>query len=113
MVALGGLGLLLTGLTLMFPFYWAGYTGMQTAQSLHAVLGLLMIGLIIGHIYIGTIGVQGAFEAMGSGEVDVNWAKQHHSLWLEKEMEKGRASGGMAPAEQVRTGMSRSGLGED
>jgi formate dehydrogenase subunit gamma len=36
---------------------------------------------------------------MGSGEVDVNWAKQHHSLWLEKEMQKGRASGGMAPAE--------------
>jgi formate dehydrogenase subunit gamma len=26
--------------------------------------------------------MEGAFEAMGEGTVDVNWAKEHHSLWL-------------------------------
>ena len=41
---------------------------------------------MLGHIYIGTIGMEGAFEAMGEGTVDVNWAKQHHRLWLEEEM---------------------------
>ena len=83
-VALGGLGLALTGLGLMFPFYWADYTGMQIAQSLHTALALLMLGLIVGHIYIGTIGMQGAFEAMWSGLVDRNWAREHHRLWLEE-----------------------------
>jgi formate dehydrogenase subunit gamma len=37
---------------------------------------------MLAHIYIGTIGMEGAFEAMGEGTVDVNWAKEHHSLWL-------------------------------
>ena len=83
-VLLGGLALLATGLFLMFPFYWAGYTGVQTAQILHAALGLLMIGLIIGHIYIGTVGMQGAFGAMWGGRVDRNWAKEHHSLWYDE-----------------------------
>jgi formate dehydrogenase subunit gamma len=40
---------------------------------------------MLGHIYIGTVGMEGAFEAMGSGTVDVNWAKEHHRLWLEQE----------------------------
>jgi len=47
---------------------------------------------MIAHIYIGTIGMEGAFEAMGSGEVDVNWAKEHHSLWLEEELSHGRSA---------------------
>jgi ferric-dicitrate binding protein FerR (iron transport regulator) len=57
---------------------------MQIAQSLHTALALLMLGLIVGHIYIGTIGMQGAFEAMWSGLVDRNWAREHHRLWLEE-----------------------------
>jgi formate dehydrogenase subunit gamma len=98
-VVLGGAAVAITGYVLMFPFYGTDVTSMQTAQMVHGIVGLLFIAVMLAHIYIGTIGMQGAFEAMGSGEVDVNWAKQHHSLWLEKEMEKGRASGGMAPAE--------------
>jgi formate dehydrogenase subunit gamma len=82
-VALGGLALTLTGAGLMFPFFWTGYTGMQVAQTLHAAVALLMIGLIIGHIYIGTIGMEGAFQAMWSGRVDANWAREHHRLWYE------------------------------
>jgi hypothetical protein len=40
--------------------------------------------------YIGTLGMKGAFEAMWTGEVDFNWAKEHHDLWLEDELAKDR-----------------------
>jgi formate dehydrogenase subunit gamma len=43
-----------------------------------------MIAIIIGHIYIGSFGMEGAIEAVGSGQVDINWAQEHHSLWLEE-----------------------------
>jgi formate dehydrogenase subunit gamma len=82
-VVLGAVGLLATGLTLMFPFYWFGIDGMQWAQLVHAVIGLAMIALILGHIYIGSIGMKGAFSAMWSGHVDRTWAKEHHGLWYQ------------------------------
>jgi formate dehydrogenase subunit gamma len=58
---------------------------MQYSQLWHAVLALLLTAVIIGHIYIGTLGMEGAFDAMGTGEVDRNWAREHHPLWLEEE----------------------------
>lgn len=76
--------LLWSGLTLMFPFYWFGYLGMQAVQLLHVCVALLLIGLIIAHVYIGSIGMEGAFDAMWSGNVDKNWAKEHHRLWYER-----------------------------
>ena len=85
-VVLGGAAVAVSGYILMFPFY-GGLTvsGMQTAQIVHSIVGVLFIAVMLAHIYIGTIGMEGAFEAMGTGEVDVNWAKQHHSLWLDEE----------------------------
>ena len=99
-VVLGGGAAAVTGYLLMFPFYATDVTGMQLAQVIHGVVGVVFIAIMLAHIYIGSIGMQGAFEAMGKGEVDLNWARQHHSLWLEKEIKKGRVSGGgVAPAE--------------
>jgi formate dehydrogenase subunit gamma len=99
-VVLGGAAAAVTGYLLMFPFYATDVSGMQLAQMVHGVVGVVFIAIMLAHIYIGTIGMQGAFEAMGNGEVDVNWAQQHHSLWLEKEIQKGRVSDGrVAPAE--------------
>jgi formate dehydrogenase subunit gamma len=99
-VVLGGAAAAITGYLLMFPFYATDIAGMQTAQMIHGIVGLVFIAIMLAHIYIGTIGMQGAFEAMGKGEVDVNWARQHHSLWLEQQAQKGRAPGGApAPAE--------------
>jgi formate dehydrogenase subunit gamma len=69
----------------MFPFYATNMPGMQIAQIIHGIVSVLFIAAMLGHIYIGTIGMEGAFEAMGSGEVDVNWAREHHRLWLEQE----------------------------
>lgn len=89
-VIIGGSVLVATGLTMMFPFLWAGYDGMELGQSIHVVAAILMIGLILGHIYIGTLGMEGAFPAIWSGRVDRNWAKEHHSLWYEDLLQRGR-----------------------
>ena len=87
-----GAGIAVTGYILMFPFAAAvpDMAGMQLAQVLHSVLSLGLIGVIIGHIYIGSVGMEGAFDAMGKGEVDLNWAKEHHSLWVKEEQAKAR-----------------------
>jgi formate dehydrogenase subunit gamma len=81
-----------SGLLLLFPFYVTDIAGMQVAQVVHSVIAVLFVALILGHIYIGTLGMEGAFEAMGTGEVDFNWAKEHHGLWLEDELAKGRSA---------------------
>ncbi len=78
-----------SGYVLMFPFYTTTIAGMQLAQIVHSIGGVVLIAIIFAHIYIGTVGMEGAFDAMGTGEVDVNWAKEHHSLWAEKELAKG------------------------
>jgi formate dehydrogenase subunit gamma len=88
----GGAAVIASGCLLMFPFYATDIFGMQIAQAVHAVMALLFVALILAHIYIGTIGMEGAFEAMGEGTVDRNWAKEHHSLWLEEEMARTRAN---------------------
>ncbi|QDW37983.1 formate dehydrogenase subunit gamma [Bradyrhizobium sp. KBS0727] len=84
-VVIGGSAVAVTGYELMFPFYVSGIEGMQVAQIVHSIVAVLFVAVMLAHIYIGTIGMQGAFEAMGTGTVDVNWAKEHHSLWLEEE----------------------------
>src|SRR5246127_322299 len=82
--ALGaGILVAVSGYLLLFPFYLTNIAGMQIAQVVHAVIAVLFVALILGHIYIGTLGMEGAFEAMWTGEVDYNWAKEHHDLWLE------------------------------
>jgi len=89
-VILGGLVMIVSGLALMFPFYWFEMGGMQWTMLVHGAVGLLLIGLIIGHIYIGTVGMEGAIDAMWSGQVDRNWAVEHHDLWVaEREGRKG------------------------
>ncbi|OKO84336.1 formate dehydrogenase subunit gamma [Bradyrhizobium sp. AS23.2] len=84
-VVIGGGLVAATGYALMFPFYLSGIEGMQLAQIVHSIVAMLFIAAMLAHIYIGTIGMEGAFEAMGSGTVDVNWAREHHALWLEEQ----------------------------
>lgn len=83
-VVLGGLVISATGYILMFPFTVTGMDGMQTAQIVHSVVSVILIAIILAHIYIGSLGMEGAFDAMGSGEVDLNWAEAHHDLWAEE-----------------------------
>jgi formate dehydrogenase subunit gamma len=91
--ALGvGAAVSVSGYLLLFPFYVTDIAGMQIAQVVHSVFAILFVALILGHIYIGTLGMEGAFEAMWTGDVDFNWAKEHHDLWLEDELAKGRSA---------------------
>ena len=83
-VVLGGAALSYTGVMLLFPA-WAGTPAdWQFYQTIHALVAAALSAIVIAHIYIGSVGMEGAFDAMGSGEVDENWAKEHHSLWVEE-----------------------------
>jgi formate dehydrogenase subunit gamma len=91
-----GAAVAVSGYLLIFPFYLTNIFGMQIAQVVHSIVALLFIAVILAHIYIGTLGMEGAFEAMATGSVDLNWAHEHHGAWLEDESAKGRV-----PAEQL------------
>ncbi|WP_084536500.1 formate dehydrogenase subunit gamma [Azospirillum halopraeferens] len=78
----GGGVLGFTGLQLLFPLYFGSLADMQLYQLIHAGTALLLSAIIIGHIYIGSIGMEGAFDAMGNGQVEEQWAREHHSLWV-------------------------------
>ena len=54
---------------------------MQIAHMVHAVATILMMCMFLGHIYLGTIGMKGAYKAMKTGYVDEAWAREHHELW--------------------------------
>jgi formate dehydrogenase subunit gamma len=109
---LGGVSVSLSGWALLFPFStsfmtqtfdlfnlvglhpseWFGlpeppYSPMmeqQMNQVWHGIMALFLTAVIVAHIYIGTVGMEGGFDAMGSGEVDLNWAREHHNLWVEE-----------------------------
>lgn len=85
MVIILGLLLSLSGLNLLMPFWYIEtIEQMQYIQIIHGALGMLMFTAILAHIYIGSVGMQAAFRAMTSGWVDINWAREHHSAWVEK-----------------------------
>lgn len=83
-VILGGAAMSYTGIMLLFPAEAGTAADWQFYQVIHALVAAGMSVLILGHIYIGTVGMEGAFDAMGTGEVDENWAKEHHSLWVDE-----------------------------
>jgi formate dehydrogenase subunit gamma len=56
---------------------------MQVAHMVHAVTAVGMMVVIGFHIYLGTVGVRGAYSAMRNGYVDEAWAHEHHAYWLE------------------------------
>lgn len=74
---------------------------MQYAQLWHAIVSFVLMAIILAHIYIGSVGMEGAYDAMGTGEVDLNWAKEHHSLWVDEVQAKTGAPKGSdaTPAE--------------
>lgn len=99
-----GFSVSLSGLSLLFPFEMpmfastngiinsvlgtdlptvlAPHVEMQYANIWHSIVAFVMMLAIIAHIYIGSVGMEGAFDAMGNGQVDLEWARQHHDLWV-------------------------------
>ena len=81
-----GLGFVVsvTGLILDFPNWNQSRELMQQSNVIHAIAAVFFICMIMGHGYLGTIGMQGAYRAMRTGYVDETWAKEHHSIWYEE-----------------------------
>ncbi len=71
---------------------------MQVAHIVHAVASVLMMTMFLGHIYLGTVGMKGAYQGMRTGRVDEAWAKEHHGLWHDD------IKSGKIPAERSRSG---------
>jgi len=97
-VIIGGVLMSLSGWFLLFPYVPADVTALQFWTVIHAVIAMLFIAAMLAHIYIGSVGMEGAFDAMGTGQVDLNWAKEHHSLWVEEEKAKGHVPSGTTPS---------------
>lgn len=124
-----GLSVSASGLSLLFPFElpmfaktfaflndlgapgWIGrdplpetlapHEEMQFAQIWHSIIAFVLMAIILAHVYIGSVGMEGAFDAMGSGLVEEQWAREHHGLWVDevKTKEAAKAPGGATPAE--------------
>jgi formate dehydrogenase subunit gamma len=86
---IGGTVISFSGLYLLFPFYFGGMGDQQFMVILHSIVGLILLAIILAHIYIGTLGMEGAWDAMYTGEVDERWARDHHGVWV-AEMKGGR-----------------------
>jgi formate dehydrogenase subunit gamma len=74
---------------------------------IHAIAATLFICAAFGHIYIGTIGMEGAYQAMRRGHVDEEWAKEHHAIWYEEVRE------GKRPERIVGNGRPQPVAGDD
>jgi formate dehydrogenase subunit gamma len=82
------------------PTALAPHVEMQLSQIWHSIVAFAMMMMILAHIYIGSVGMEGAYDAMGDGQVDLNWAKEHHSLWVkEVQAKQGKLDPGASPAE--------------
>ena len=82
-VVLLGVIMSVTGLIMLFPNFDQMRETMQQANVIHVIGAVVFIALSFGHIYLGTIGVEGAYQSMRSGYVDEVWAKEHHELWYQ------------------------------
>jgi len=87
-----GLTVVVSGLVLVFPNLFDTRWAMQVANITHLIAAILVFALSLGHIYMGTAGVEGAYQSMITGEVDEIWARDHHELWLKEVNEKAAAS---------------------
>jgi len=91
LVCLFSVVLCVSGVVMLFPNFNQGRSIMQVANVTHVVCALLAIAMACFHIYLGTIGMKGAYDAMRTGYVDETWAKEHHQIWYD-EVRAGRAN---------------------
>ncbi len=115
-VVIFGLSLGASGIALLFPYQFSMFEGtfktlnmigfdlptsltalqeLQLALIWHSIIAFVLIVIIIAHIYIGSVGMEGAISAVTTGEVDENWAREHHRLWLDE----GGHEAAVAPSE--------------
>ncbi|TNG01310.1 MAG: formate dehydrogenase subunit gamma [Gammaproteobacteria bacterium] len=79
-----GLVVVVTGLILNFPIFGLDRAAMELSLVVHGISSVILFAISLGHIYIATIGMEGALETMTTGYCDANWAKEHHDIWYEE-----------------------------
>ncbi len=84
LLAVCGTGFALIGWAAQFGLGDTTRATMQTMHQVHAIAAIVWIVVFFGHVYIGTIGTEGALEGMATGRVSVEWAREHHDLWYEE-----------------------------
>lgn len=95
LAGLGGLAIAGSGLYLDLPGILEGSREtQQLANVIHAIAALVCLAAAIGHIYLGTVGVEGALDGMITGEVDEGWAREHHGYWADDVIGKAEAPAG-------------------
>jgi len=105
-VTILGIVVSVTGVILDFPQLVDGArSAMQQANVIHAVAAIVFMVLSFGHIYLGTVGVEGAYESMRNGYIDEAWAKEHHEYWYQEEIAKRSTAAGSAPSAAVAAPM--------
>jgi formate dehydrogenase subunit gamma len=106
-LALGSAALIVTGLILLFPNFNQTRSTMQVANIVHAIAAYLSIALAFVHVYLGTLGVEGAYRAMRDGNVSESWAAHHHSRWCERVVAGKARQKFVAPDAKVETTSER------
>tara|TARA_B100000700_G_scaffold97975_1_gene110296 strand:+ start:102084 stop:103136 length:1053 start_codon:yes stop_codon:yes gene_type:complete len=100
LLATAGVLVIASGLVMDFPNYGQSRDTMQWANVIHSLGALALTAVSLGHIYIGTIGTEGALEGMTTGYVDETWAKEHHNLWYEEVKDQAVTPGSSPEANQ-------------
>ena len=96
-IVLLGVAISVSGLILLFPNWNTSRELMAQANLVHGIVAIVFMAAAFGHIYIGTIGTQGALDGMRTGYVDETWAREHHALWFD-EMKSGKSVGVVPPS---------------
>lgn len=86
-----GVALSVSGLILDFPNFGQGRELMQGAHLVHTVASTIALAFFTVHLYLATVGVEGAFETMKTGYADARWVQQHHDLWFAELQSRGQA----------------------
>ncbi len=84
-----GAVVVVSGLILDFPIFGQDRATMELSHVVHSIAAIGLLAVSFGHIYMGTVGVEGAFEAMKTGYCDKTWAEEHHDIWLEEVEQEG------------------------
>jgi formate dehydrogenase subunit gamma len=100
-----GLAVSVTGLILNFPNWQQGREVMQLSNMIHGIAAVFFMVGAMGHTYMGTIGMQGAYRAMRDGYVDETWAMEHHRLWYD-EIKQGKRQ------ERILAGSAQPAMGD-
>jgi len=84
-----GICVTVTGLVLMFPSFGQGRQVMELSHVIHSIGALGLVCISFGHIYMGSVGIEGAYQGMKTGYVDINWANAHHDRWAHESEQQG------------------------